>query len=133
MQQLQGEVARLEAEASAVSQDVCAAEAVIAQSASKQQALALHRTIEELEAEKRLAIEEQEQLRDPAASSAALQNEMASDAHGLEAKKAEVRELQAAVKAAEGRLTGLKSAGPAGGRCVHGDIRAWTVIRGCCV
>jgi predicted nucleic acid-binding Zn-ribbon protein len=72
VRQLKAEARHMEEDSAAVSKEIQAAEAAIAKSNVKQQALARQRTLRQLEAEKAHALEEQAQLADPHASMDAL-------------------------------------------------------------
>lgn len=111
IRQLKAETARLEGDASTLSKDIRTAQAQISQSTAKQQALALQRTLEQLENEKKQVLAEQQQLGNPSASVAVLEQIMRRETQSLEALRNRVRDMQTSVKELESRLSSLRSSG----------------------
>jgi predicted nucleic acid-binding Zn-ribbon protein len=114
IRQLKAEVARLEGDANTLSKEVRTAQAQIAQSTTKQQALSLQRTLEHLESEKQQVLAEQEQLGDPSASVTLLEQAQQRESNSLETQRARVRDMQNSVKEMESRLSSMRSSGDAG-------------------
>lgn len=110
VRQLRAEATRMEDDAGSLNKEIHASQTAVTKNAIKQQALQLQRSILQLEQEKLQAVEEQQQLEDPQGSMDALQKRMKQDMNNLESVKAQVKELQTAVKEREAMVISLRNA-----------------------